>query len=121
MAGWWPPACSGQYGKTQAALGMIGVSRIFRVRGRSGRHGAAAGACGGARRARLYATEAGETLYRRLGFTPDGAVRQLQGAAAAPALEPLSAGERLRPTGRSDPARAGAPWTERRAARTAPR
>lgn len=93
-----------RYGRTQAALGMVGVSPSLQGQGVGRAVMEWLLKLARARGVGLYATKAGEALYQRLGFTTVGAVRQLQGAAAAPMLEPLSAGERLRPTGRSDPA-----------------
>lgn len=96
-------ALSWTYGEDAAALGMICVARAHQGRG-LGRsllqkllrelHG---------RTVVLHATDQGLRLYQSLGFVPTGRIRQLQGAAFQPPLMPLRAGERLRPTGRSDP------------------
>jgi len=50
----------------------------------------------------LNATEAGDPLYRRLGFSPVGTIIQHQGASFGAPLVPLRAGERIRPLGRND-------------------
>jgi len=54
----------------------------------------------------LHATQPGEHLCRTLGFTKLGTVNQHQGAAFHPPLVSLPPGERLRPLGLSDTARA---------------
>lgn len=53
----------------------------------------------------LNATEAGETLYRQLGFRPVDSIIQHQGASFSAPLVPLNAGERIRPMGRNDAGR----------------
>ncbi len=92
-----------RYGRTQASLGLIGVSATLQGQGIGRAVMQRLLELAGERGVTLYATEAGEGLYCRLGFATIGTVRQLQGAAVHPMLEPLSAGERLRPLGRSDP------------------
>lgn len=96
-------AMSWTYGEDAAALGMICVARAHQGRG-LGRtllqqllHDLQG------RTVMLHATDQGLSLYQSLGFVPTGRIRQLQGAAFQPPLMPLRAGERLRPTGRSDP------------------
>ena len=53
----------------------------------------------------LIATDAGEPLYRKLGFMATAAVNQHQGTAGAVPLASLRSGERIRPLGRNDTAR----------------
>lgn len=53
----------------------------------------------------LNATEAGETLYRQLGFASVGAIVQHQGLSSSTPPAALRAGERIRPLGRDDGAR----------------
>lgn len=91
------------YGEGRAALGMVGVSAGLQGQGigRAVMQGLLKLA--GTRSVGLYATEAGEKLYRQLGFVPFGAARQFQGTTFQSTLQPLAKGERLRPTGRSDP------------------
>lgn len=50
----------------------------------------------------LHATEAGEPLYRRYGFSPCGIIRQHQGAPFSVGFHAPRAGERIRPAGRAD-------------------
>jgi GNAT superfamily N-acetyltransferase len=50
----------------------------------------------------LHATEAGQPLYRSLGFVPCGTVCQHQGAPFSVGFHAPRAGERLRPAGRAD-------------------
>jgi GNAT superfamily N-acetyltransferase len=50
----------------------------------------------------LNATQAGEPLYRQLGFHSIGSIVQHQGAAFSVPLVPLREGERIRPLGRND-------------------
>lgn len=50
----------------------------------------------------LNATDAGETLYRQLGFSGASTIIQHQGAAFGAPLVALRAGERIRPLGRND-------------------
>jgi GNAT superfamily N-acetyltransferase len=92
------------YGQADAALGMICVDRNHQAKG-IGRSllRALLHALEG-RRIAIHATEEGLPLYGSLGFVPTGRIRQHQGAAFQPPLMPLRAGERVRPTGRSDPA-----------------
>lgn len=50
----------------------------------------------------LNATEAGEGLYRRLGFATVGRILQHQGTAGSVPPPPLGRGRRVRPAGRND-------------------
>ena len=92
------------YGPPDAALGMICVDRKHQGKG-IGRSllGSLLHALEGWRVV-LHATDEGLPLYGSLGFIPTGRIRQHQGAAFQPPLMPLRPGERVRPTGRSDPA-----------------
>ena len=92
------------YGGADAALGMICVDGKQQGKGigRSLLHTLLHVLEG--RRIVLYATDEGLPLYGSLGFVPTGRIRQHQGAAFQPPLMPLRTGERVRPTGRSDPA-----------------
>lgn len=56
----------------------------------------------------LFATDGAVRLYEGLGFPPGERIRQQQGAAFQPRLVPLQPGQRIRPVGRSDPAKLGA-------------
>jgi GNAT superfamily N-acetyltransferase len=56
----------------------------------------------------LFATEAAVRLYETFGFRACGLIRQQQGAAFQPRLMPLQPGQRIRPVGRSDPAKLAA-------------
>lgn len=95
---WWT------YGKDRAALGMVGVTPLLHGRGIGRRLTKYALDGLGDRSVLLHATEAGLHLYETLGFEPTGRIRQHHGAAFQAGLMPLRDGERLRPTGRSDPA-----------------
>jgi GNAT superfamily N-acetyltransferase len=53
----------------------------------------------------LNATQAGEKLYRELGFNGVGSIVQHQGASYSAPLIPLRPGERIRPMGRNDASR----------------
>jgi GNAT superfamily N-acetyltransferase len=92
------------YGQADAALGMICVDRNQQGKGigrsllRTLLHALEG------RRVMLHSTDEGLPLYGLLGFVPAGQIRQHQGAAFQPPLMPLRTGERVRPTGRSDPA-----------------
>jgi hypothetical protein len=50
----------------------------------------------------LNATDAGESLYRRMGFQPVGTIMQHQGIAREAPLVQLGPGRRIRPLGRKD-------------------
>lgn len=50
----------------------------------------------------LNATQAGETLYRQMGFQPVGTIVQHQGASFETPLVQLGPGRRIRPMGRND-------------------
>lgn len=56
----------------------------------------------GDRAVQLHATQAGQALYRRLGFAPAGLIHQHQGIAQPPPPTPLSSGQHLRPATASD-------------------
>ncbi len=92
------------YGREEGALGMICVDRRQQGKGigrsllRTLLHALEG------RRVVLHSTDEGLQLYGSLGFVPAGRIRQHQGATFQPPLMPLRAGERVRPTGRSDPA-----------------
>lgn len=92
------------FGEDRAALGLVGVSAGLQGQGIGRAVMQRLLDLAGDRAVGLYATEAGETLYRQLGFATCGTVRQLQGATFRSPLQPLPEGGRLRPVGRSDPA-----------------
>ena len=95
---WWT------YGEDWAALGMVGVTPPLHGHGIGRRLMKHVLDGLGERSVLLHATEAGLRLYETFGFRPTGRIRQHQGAAFQAGLMPLQKGERLRPTGRSDPA-----------------
>ncbi|HWK47992.1 MAG TPA: GNAT family N-acetyltransferase [Stellaceae bacterium] len=90
------------YGVHHAALGMVLVAPAMRGLGLGRKLTETMIDRLGERSILLNATESGAPLYARLGFRADGLVRQHQGAAFSVELVPLSAGERIRPIGRSD-------------------
>jgi ribosomal protein S18 acetylase RimI-like enzyme len=91
------------YGRTHGCIGFIGVSPAAQGQG-LGRLVTQAVIDGlGDRTLLLSATEAGQPLYRSLGFREIGMVRQHQGTASRGGLIALPPGDRLRPVGRSDP------------------
>ncbi len=101
-------AMAWNYGKRQAALGMVGVAPATQRTGLGRKLTERLLAELGERSILLYATETGLPLYRALDFAPTGTIRQHQGAAFDTGLMPLPGAERLRPAGRSDPARLAA-------------
>jgi GNAT superfamily N-acetyltransferase len=92
-----------RYGADRGAIGMIGVGPALQGRSLGRRLTEAALAPLEGRVVALHGTEAGLPLYRSLGFSPAGIVVQHQGAVFEAGLVDLPEGERLRPTGRSDP------------------
>jgi GNAT superfamily N-acetyltransferase len=92
------------FGRDGGALGLVCVAREHQGRGIGRRLLERALGELDARRVVLHATEEGLRLYESLGFAAAGVIRQHQGAAFQPILTPLRPGERVRPTGRSDPA-----------------
>ncbi len=93
------------YGTQDARIGMIVVAPSAQRSGLGRRLSEAALAPLRRRCVTLHGTEAGLGLYTSLGFEAVGTVRQLQGAAFRAGVLALRASERLRPIGRSDPAR----------------
>ena len=96
------------FGATAGALGLVCVARAQQGQGLGRRLlerllDALAG-----RQVVLFATEGGVRLYEGLGFRACGLIRQQQGAAFQPPLMPLQPGQRIRPVGRSDPAKLAA-------------
>lgn len=89
-------ALAWRFGARGGSTGMVIVSPDRQGQGIGGRLMAAILPALGDRSVVLHATEAGEPLYRRLGFVPAGDVRQHQGVARP--LGPIAAdpGERLR-------------------------
>ena len=96
------------FGATAGALGLVCVARAQQGQGLGRRLleqllDALAG-----RQIVLFATDTGVRLYEGLGFRACGQIRQQQGAAFQPRLMPLQPGQRIRPVGRSDPAKLAA-------------
>lgn len=91
------------YGTDRAALGMVGVAPAMQGQGIGRKLMEMVLDWLGNRAVALYATEAGQPLYRALGFMPTGRARQHQGTTFQDGLIALPEGERLRPIGRSDP------------------
>jgi GNAT superfamily N-acetyltransferase len=96
------------FGETAGALGLLCVARAQQGQGLGRRLldrllDELAG-----RQIVLFATDAAVRLYEGLGFRTRGRIRQQQGAAFQPRLVPLQPGQRIRPVGRSDPAKLGA-------------
>jgi GNAT superfamily N-acetyltransferase len=96
------------FGETAGALGLLCVARAQQGQGLGRRLldrllDELAG-----RQIVLFTTDAAVRLYEGLGFRPRGRIRQQQGAAFQPRLVPLQPGQRIRPVGRSDPAKLGA-------------
>ena len=92
------------FGRDSAALGLVCVAREHQGRGIGRRLLEKSVSELQGRQLVLHATEEGLRLYESLGFVATGTIRQHQGAAFQPVLTPLRLGERVRPTGRSDPA-----------------
>ena len=90
------------YGEEAAALGMVSVAPELQGQGLGRAMMQGLLDLAGSRVVGLYATQAGEKLYRQLGFATLGAACQFQGATFTTTLQPLPDGERVRPTGRSD-------------------
>jgi N-acetylglutamate synthase-like GNAT family acetyltransferase len=95
-------ASAWRFGADRARIGLIGIADAHRDSGIDHQIVAELIAGLGERAIELHATKAGARLYRRLGFEPDGLVREHQGAAFATPLVQLPRGVRLRPIGRSD-------------------
>ncbi len=93
---WWV------YGDVQARLGMVIVDPAIQRSGIGRALMDKAMAQISARSVVLNATKAGEPLYRRIGFVPDGMIAQHQGIAASGPLVHLPERFRIRPMGRSD-------------------
>lgn len=91
------------FGRDTGALGLVCVAHEHQGRGIGRRLLDKALGELGPRRLVLHATGEGLRLYETRGFAAAGAIRQHQGAAFRPILTPLRPGERVRPTGRSDP------------------
>ncbi|WP_236033798.1 GNAT family N-acetyltransferase [Belnapia mucosa] len=91
-----------RYGADAAALGFVVVADAAQGRGIGRALTEAMLGILGQRSVTLTATEAGLPLYRSLGFTGTGLVRQHQGGTFSAELIPLPPGQRLRPLGRSD-------------------
>jgi len=92
-----------RYGTDHAAIGMVAVAPELQGKGIGRAVMERLLAMAGERAVALNATEAGEQLYRSLGFVTQGCVRQMQGDVPQTALQALPQGDRLRPAGRSDP------------------
>ncbi|MBS0560276.1 MAG: GNAT family N-acetyltransferase [Proteobacteria bacterium] len=93
-----------RYGADRAALGLVAVASEMQGRGIGRAVMERLLAMAGGRSVTLYATRDGEPLYRSLGFAVIGEARQMQGNVTPSALQALPEGDRLRPSGRSDPA-----------------
>jgi GNAT superfamily N-acetyltransferase len=96
------------FGETAGALGLVCVARARQGHGLGRRLLERLLDALARRQVVLSATEAGVRLYEGLGFRACGLIRQQQGAAFQPRLMPLQPGQRIRPVGRSDPAKLAA-------------
>ncbi|KVD88339.1 GCN5 family acetyltransferase [Burkholderia sp. ABCPW 14] len=97
-----------RYGDAHASLGMVIVAPDQQSRGIGRELLARIIDDLGERTMFLHATPAGEPLYAKFGFKPNGTIEQHQGAARHPPLISLPPGERLRPIGTNDTPRLGA-------------
>lgn len=85
------------FGPAWGCFGMLIVANDQQGRGHGARLMEAALAALGPRAVQLHATQAGQALYLRLGFTPAGTIHQHQGIAQSPPPAPLAPGQTLRP------------------------
>jgi GNAT superfamily N-acetyltransferase len=90
-------AISWPLGPAWGCFGMLIVAPDQQGRGLGARLMEAALAALGDRAVQLHATQAGQALYLRLGFTPAGLIHQHQGIAQPPPPAPLAPGQHLRP------------------------
>ena len=95
-------AMSWPFGPAWGCFGMLIVANDQQGRGLGALLMDAALAALGDRAVQLHATQAGQALYRRLGFAPAGTITQHQGQAAAPPPAPLAPGQHLRPATAQD-------------------
>ncbi len=96
------------FGETAGALGLVCVAQAQQGAGLGRRLLERLLNVLAGRQIVLFATDAGVPLYEGLGFRTCGRIRQQQGAAFQAPLMPLQPGQRIRPVGRSDPAKLAA-------------
>lgn len=96
------------FGETAGALGLVCVAQAQQGKGLGRRLLERLLEALAGRQIVLFATDAGVRLYEGLGFRACGRIRQQQGAAFQPRLMSLQPGQRIRPVGRSDPAKLAA-------------